>query len=174
MLSVSASASEDFPIPSGPFNTMTIVWIIRLNAVAGGLLYFAYRGDGGRPNTKRNPMIDQVGHTDGHASVFTSELLNPQFELPEKPKSRDSNNCNQCDQKASMPTSTAMLWNHTEPEHGEGEEESHDNSQNSPAMVMHFQNQDDQRGQARDAAKIREDHLGVLRLFVSCVQWFTI
>ena len=34
-------------------------------------------------------MIDQVGHTDGHASVFTSELLNPQFELPEKPKSRE-------------------------------------------------------------------------------------
>ena len=51
-----------------------------------------------------------------------------------------------------------MLWNHTEPEHDDGEEETRDNTQNSPDMVMHFQNKDDQRGQARDAAKIREDH----------------
>ena len=32
-----------------------------------------------------------------------------------------------------------MLWNHTEPEHDDGEEEANDNTQNSQAMVTHFQ-----------------------------------
>src|SRR5262249_38338486 len=80
----------------------------------------------------------------------------------------DSNACKQCDHNTSIPTSTATACNDTEPQHDDGEEEARDNTQHTPVVIKHFQDQDNQRDQARDAAKICEGHLRLLRLLVSC------